>query len=109
MPSVNIYTFEGNILKLKPILKELKIIIAKKLSCKDRILKSDEISIRIIVPNASSSIAETEIIISAYSYPERINNQDKICLDIKNFIISQIPYLKSVYVWLQLSELGHSE
>lgn len=60
------------------------------------------------MPNASSSIAETEIIIIAHSYKERIQKQDKICLEIKNFLISHNPSLKSVYVWLQLSELGHS-
>ena len=27
---------------------------------------------------------------------------------IKEFVVSHIPSLKSVYVWLQLSELGHS-
>jgi len=109
MPSVNIYTIEKNTLALESILSELKEFVAKKLSCQDRILKGHEISIRIIVPAAQSSIAETEIIIAAHSYPERVQNQDNICLAIKHFLVSHFPSLKSVYVWLQLSELGHSE
>jgi len=66
-----------------------------------------DISIKIIVPFISSQIAETEIVIIAHSYPERVENQDKICLKIKKFIESKTNNL-SVYVWLQLSELGHS-
>ena len=109
MPSINIYTKEKNIKYLESILFKLKEFIAKQLSCKDRELATSEISVRIIVPKVSYSIAETEVIITAHSYAERIQNQDAICLSIKNFIMEQSPSLNSVYVWLQLSELGHSE
>ena len=107
MPFVNIYTIEKNIASLKSLIQEIKEFVAKKLSCKERVLNSNEISIRLIVPSTSSQIAETELTITAYPYPERIKEQDKICLEIRNFIISNAN-IKSVYVWLQLCELGHS-
>jgi len=107
MPSINIYTKEENIPQLKLLLNELKELIAKKLSCKEIVLKSNEISIRVISPHTTSQIAELEIVIIAHSFQERVRNQDKICLEIKNFIQSKINNISS-YVWLQLSELGHS-
>ena len=107
MPFVNIYTIEKNIVSLKSVIQDLKEFVAKKLSCKERVLNSNEISIRLIVPSTSSQIAETELVITAHPYPERVTNQDKICLEIKNFIIHKTN-IKSIYIWLQLSELGHS-
>lgn len=109
MPSVNIYTSKKSLSELKLILPKLKKFIAEKLSCEDRNIESNEISIRIIIPSYPSQIAETEIIITAYSYPQRIQNQDTICLEIKKFLASNAPSIKSVYIWLQLSELGHSQ
>ena len=43
-----------------------------------------------------------------FSYPERVKRQDDICCLIKDYIQKYCPHAGSVYVWLQLSELGHS-
>ena len=87
MPSVNIYTNEKNVDKLEKSIIYIKEFIAKKLSCDNRKVEANEISIRIIVPSVSSTISETEIVMIAHSYPERIQKQDEICLSIKNFIV----------------------
>lgn len=53
-------------------------------------------------------IGDTEIEISAASFPERVENQDEICVAVASFVKSKAPYLGEVQVWLKLSELGHS-
>jgi hypothetical protein len=109
MPSVIINIVNEDKAKgLKNILPELREFIAKKLTGSSRELKPEEISIQVIVPKYQLPIAEIEVTIKAYSYPERVKNQDEICLEIKNFIISKNSLFSSVFVWLQLSELGHS-
>ncbi len=106
-PSVTIYT-NKSMVQINKILPKLKEFAANALSCGDRKLASDEISIRIIVPESSSQIADTEIEIKAHSYKERVQKQDEICLSVKEFVQRMCPKVGSVYVWLQLSELGHS-
>ena len=108
MPSVDIYTDKNRIKSLEGILPELRKTIAQELSCGDRTLASNEISLRVMVPEASLRIADTELNIIAYSYSERVKKQDDICLSIKNYVQKTCPKVGSVYVWLQLSELGHS-
>lgn len=108
MPSMNIYTSRERVKPLESILPELRELTAKELSCGDRKLDSNEMSLRIIVPDASLSIADTELEIKAFSYHERVEKQDEICLSIKEYIQKTCPKAGSVYVWLQLSELGHS-
>jgi hypothetical protein len=108
MPSINIYTSKERVESLEDILPELRKFTAKELSCLDRKLDSNEISLRVIVPEASLPIADTELEIKAHSYPERVKKQDDICLSIKEYVQKYCPKAGSVYVWLQLSELGHS-
>jgi hypothetical protein len=108
MPSVNIYTSKERVKSLESILPELREFTAKELSCGDRKLNSNEMSLRIIVPDASLQIANTELEIKVFSYPERVQRQDEICLSIKDYIQKTCPQAGSIYVWLQLSELGHS-
>ena len=108
MPSVNIYTSKDRVKPLESILPELREFTAQKLSCRDRRLVADEISLRVLTPDASLQIANTELEIIAYSYPERVKKQDDICMSIKNYVQKTCPQAGSVYVWLQLSELGHS-
>ncbi len=93
---------------LKNILPQLRKFIAKELTCDDRTIKPEEVSIKIFVPFIQLSIADIEVSIMAYSYSQRVKRQDEICLAIRKFISSQNPLLNSVFVWLQLSELGHS-
>jgi len=108
MPPMNIYTNRARVEPLESILSELREFTAKELSCGDRILNSNEMSLRIIVPEASLQITDTEIGIKAHSYHERVKKQDDICLSIKEYVQKTCPEAGSVYVWLQLSELGHS-
>lgn len=108
MPSINIYTSRERVKPLKDILPGLREFIAHELSCRDRKLVGNEISLRIIVPYVSLQIANTELEIKAYIYPERVKKQDNICLSIRNYVQKNCPKAGSIYVWLQLSELGHS-
>ena len=50
-------------------------------------------------------ISEMECDISAYSYPERIQKQDEICNEVKEWIKKNLPETQNVSVWLSLSEL----
>ena len=109
MPSVNIYTLDKTRAQsIESILPGLREFTAKALSCAERMLASDEISLRIIILEYSLPIADTELEIIAHQYPERIANQDSICTSIKSYVQEQCPGAGSVYVWLQLSELGAS-
>jgi len=108
MPSLNIYTNKERAKSLKEYLPKLREFIAKELSCRDRKIDSNEVSLRIIVPNGSLLIADTELEIKAHKYPERVQKQDEICLSIKDFVQRICPKAGLTYVWLQLSELGHS-
>lgn len=108
MPLVTIYTSseeQNNV--LAPILNELRSITARELSCDYRELNVNEISVQVVTSSIRRSIADIEIVIIAHSYSERIKNQDAICMSLKKFIEKQCIPL-SAYVWLQLSELGHS-
>lgn len=105
---MNIYASKDTAKSLESILPGLRVFGARVLSCKDRALQAHEISIRILVPEASVQIADTEIEMNAHSYPERVSGQDTICRSIRDYIQSECPRAGSVYVWLQLSELGHS-
>lgn len=108
MPLITIHTSseQQNDL-ISPVLNELRDFAAKKLSCGSRELNINEISVRVITSNLNMTIADIEIVIIAHAYHERIKNQDKICLSLKKFIEERCaPY--TVFVWLQLSELGHS-
>lgn len=108
MPLVTIYTSskEQNNL-LAPVLDELRSLTARELSCDSRKLNVNEISIQVITSSIRRSIADIEVVIIAHSYSERIKNQDTICLSLKKFIEKRCVLL-TAYVWLQLSELGHS-
>lgn len=108
MPSVNIYTSRERVKSLEQALPELRDFTAQELSCGSRRLSSDEISLRVIVPDSSMQIADTELEIKAHSYPERVEKQDAICRTIRDYVHKICPSAGSLYVWLQLSELGHS-
>lgn len=108
MPSINIYTDNSRAKSLENILPELRKFTAQALSCEELQLKPDELGLRVIVPFASLQIADTEVKMNAYHFPERIKNQNMICLSVKQYLEKVCPEAGSVYVWLQLSELGHS-
>ena len=108
MPSLNIFTTQDKVKPLENILPNLRAHIAGILSCGERKLHPAEMSLRIIVPSASMQIADTELEIKAHAYAPRVQRQDEICRSIRDYVTSNCPQAGSVYVWLQLSELGHS-
>lgn len=108
MPSVNIYTDLNRVSHLESILPGLREVIARELSCTERKLGADEVSLRVLIPEASLRIGTTEIEINAHNYAERVKRQDDVCKSVKAYIKSECPRAGLTYVWLQLSELGHS-
>jgi len=102
------YTSKERVKTLEEILPDFRDVLAKELSCGNRTLVSAEMSLRIIVPEAGLPIADTEVEIKAHSYPERVQRQDEICYSLASYLQRTCPKAGSVYVWLQLSELGHS-
>ena len=115
MPTVNIYCKNisgnedvGRQLSVASLSDKLKSFIAEKLSCNDIKLKPEEISIRLInVSEDGGMIGDVELEIKAAAFKERVEKQDKICLDIAEYIKSKGQF-GEVKVWLVLSELGHS-
>ena len=109
MPLVIVYTSSKEKTNaIKEILPQLRNFIAKELTCEERIIQPEEVSLQVLVSSTQLSIASIEVTIIAHSYPERIKKQDEICLAVKNFILSKNSSLGPVFVWIQLSELGHS-
>lgn len=109
MPSVNIFytTYEAHE-ALKGITQEIRAFIAEKLSCGERTLQSEEISLRGFLANDLGMISSVEVEITAHAYPARIEQQDKICSDIAEFLERKNPIFAAPHVWLLLCELGHS-
>ena len=109
MPTVNIF-FEENsdIRKLNAITPQFRKYLADKLSGSSKKLTPSEISIRFIKTNGGKMIAGIELEITAHAFPERVEKQDKICLEIASYIREKIPTVKELQVWLKLCELGHS-
>lgn len=108
MPSVNIYTSKERAKSLDAILPDLREYTAEVLSGKQKKLASDEISLRVIVPEYAMQKADTEMEIKAYQFKERVLKQDEISLSVKKYVQDMCPAAGSVYVWLVLCELGHS-
>ena len=112
MPTANIFWNQKSLEEkwvFKPeFIVEFKKKLAEILSCNDRDLDPKEVSIRIINTYTEGMISEMECDISAYSYPERIQKQDEICNEVKEWIKKNLPETQNVSVWLSLSELWHS-
>ena len=109
MPTINIYFLEETkIEKLKSLTSNLKTFVAEKLTCRDIKLTPEEISVRFIHVSGGKMIGDVELEITAHAFPERVEKQDKICLDVMNYIKEKAPSIGDVKVWLKLCELGHS-
>lgn len=109
MPTVSIYTTSSDSTEqLKSTLPKLRDYIALKLSCSNRTLAPNEISIRVMSTTLEEMIAPIEIEITAHHYRESVESADRTCLSIRDFIKEQIPSIPDVRVWLVLAELGHS-
>ena len=115
MPTVNIFYKNldnqkdlGRQLSLDSVRDELKSFIAKELTCKDRELKPEEISIRLIDVDGDGMLGAVELEVTAHAYKERVEKQDQICLNIAKFLKDKGPSFSETKVWLILTELGHS-
>ena len=109
MLTVNVYHKNKNDSDaLMPLVPKLKEYIADRLSCGDKELTSDEISVRFISVDGDAMIGNVELEITAHAFKERVDKQDEICLEIREYIMKEIPSLGDVRVWLKLCELGHS-
>lgn len=115
MPIVNIFYKNSNQQKgvgpqfiLNSLKDELKSFVAQELTCKDIKLKPEEISLRLINISGDGMIGNIEIEITAYSFKERVQKRDQICLNIAKFFQQKNKSLGEVKIWLVLAELGHS-
>ncbi len=109
MPTTNAYyKTEQQLDELKKLTPKLKKYLANILSCEDISLTPDEISIRLIKAEGEGKIGSVELEITAFSFPERVQNEDKICLDVAEFLQKESKQLGEIKVWLILTELGHS-
>ena len=93
-----------------PIIVEVHVkkFIAEKLSCGDKKLTTEEVSIRLINVRGDGMIGDVEIEVTAHAFKERVEKQDQICLDIAEYIGEKDKTFGGVKVWLKLVELGHS-
>jgi hypothetical protein len=109
MPIVNTYyTSDKHKDMVISHIDEMKMLVAKELTCVDISLQSSEITLHLINTPAAGMLAEIELEIFAHPFKERIEKQDKICMNIRKHILKNVPDLKDVKVWLVLGELGHS-
>lgn len=108
MPTVNIYyKNKQNLNKLLGLSASLKVFLADLLTCNDIRLSPNEISLRFLKTEGNETIASVELEINAAAFKDRVLKQDKICKNVRKFIMDRL-FVKDVRVWLILSELGHS-
>ena len=109
MPLITIHTSSKEQTEfIENIANELAQFSCDQLSCGDRTLDPSEMSIRVIESTYARPIGEIELIIMVYSYGERVKKQDDICFAYKKYLVEKSEGKFDFFVWLQLSELGHS-
>lgn len=108
MPTVNVFlASEEHEQLLLTYCDELKQLIAQELSCDERGLQSNEVSVRVVrVASRKGMLADVEIDIAAAHYPERVIRQDNIC-SLVSVWFRNVTGIEA-NTWLALSELGHS-
>lgn len=108
MPIMNIYVKDVEFVPgIQNIMDGIKDYSAQKLSSGETNLSSEEITIRVINVLSHGMIGDIEVEVIAHAMPERLKNQDAICLDIRKYIMDNIE-VNDVRVWILLPELGHS-
>ncbi len=105
MPTINVYAKDR--LKEKEIVLKLRPFAAERLSCGEIRLTEKEISIRFIKVSGQM-IGEVELEVSVHAFKERVEREDEIANELRDFLMKEFPELGDVRVWLKLSELGHS-
>jgi hypothetical protein len=109
MPTINLYfNDEKHLAQLKAATQQLKQYVADQLTCKDISLGPGEVSLRLLPAQGKGMLAEVELDIFAAPFLERIEKQDEICLNVRQFILEHVDGLADAKAWLILSELGHS-
>jgi hypothetical protein len=109
MPAVNLFfNDEKYVEQLEKITPALKQFVADQLTCKDISLGPGEVSVRLLPALGKGMLAHVELDIFAAPYQERIEKQDEICLNVRQFILDHLDGLKDAKAWIILSELGHS-
>ncbi len=107
MPTVNVFIQKTDELnKIQSVVPELKTYLAETLTCGDIKLSPEEISVRILNIAGGEMIGNIELEIKVHAFPERVQKQDQICLDVMHWMKEKTAL--DTKVWLQLSELGHS-
>jgi len=106
MPTINLYRTSETASKInQETINELRKFVADILTCADIKLPANEVSIRpITVDDDKDMMAPVECDIVAYSFPERIQKQDRICTEVRKFLLENID-ISDARVRLQLCEL----
>ncbi|OGJ16804.1 MAG: hypothetical protein A2632_02050 [Candidatus Pacebacteria bacterium RIFCSPHIGHO2_01_FULL_46_16] len=109
MPTVNIYATDQKVFgNLQVFIPKLKQYLADKLTCSEIKLTAKEITMRFVLVAGGEMLGNVEMEITAHAFPERVQKEDKICLEIMRFVQENNPSIGDVKVWLKLCELGHS-
>ena len=109
MPVVNAYYRDLKYLSgLEAASPALQSFVAEQLTCGDRSLQPNEVSVRLLEAAGKRMLVDVELDIFAAPYKERVERQDEICRNVKKFVLDSVQDLDDTNVWLILSELGHS-
>ena len=108
MPTVNVFSNDNEKLQeFEKVIDELKVLVAEQLSNDHIHLDTNEVSVRLIKTIGLGMLASIELEITAHAFKERIQKQDEICLNVRQFLKQRIE-VDEIRVWLLLPELGHS-
>lgn len=103
MPTINIYGKVDTCIG-KNLVSDFKQTVADLLSCDERKLVPQEISLRLLPAETNHMLADIECDIFAAQYPQRVLKQDEICNQVRDFLIANIA-VQDAKVWLMLSEM----
>ena len=92
MPTINIYyNKEEEYLELASLTQKLKEFVADKLSGSDIKLTPHEISIRFLAVKGGAMIGKVELEITAHAFKERVDREDAICREVRDYIMKDLP------------------
>jgi hypothetical protein len=108
MPTVNVFYADATLkVQLAATSEDIKTYIANKLSGEDIVLAANEVSVRLIESSGDGMLADIELEITAHAFKPRIDRQDQICLEVREYLKNKLT-VDEVRVWLLLPQLGHS-
>ncbi len=94
-------------MEIDRIFLDLKVFVAKELTCVNIDLDPDEVSVRLIKVDGEGMIGDLEVEVNAYAFKERVKKKDEFCVNLTNYL-TRTTGMRNVKTWLILSELGHS-